>query len=155
MELTYPSALSPAPPSFRMTFPPGWEERPHATAAAFAVDSNSPEGFHVNVIVLTTRVLADASLDTLVEELQAAPGVASMKPDLQGRRHDTINGHDAVLSAMTLNAEKLPFPLFQTQAAVLLPLEVPYLVHAYATCPAAAADEYATTFRAIFATLRF
>lgn len=155
MELTFPSALSPAAPAFRLNLPPGWEERPHATAAMFAVDTRSPKDFTVNVVVLTTRVHTDDDLDTLVDALQAGPGAQAMEPRLEGRRHDTIDGHDAVLSAVTLTASRLPFPLFQTQAALLLPTEVRQLVHCYATCPAAVAEQYATAFRAIFATLRF
>ena len=155
MELTYPGAISPRPPAFRLQFPDGWQERPHATAVGFAVDTRSPAGFTVNVVVLVTRVLAQLSLEALVDELRAGPTVRAMAPVEQGRRRDVIDGQEAVLSAYTLTAPALPFPLFQAQMAILLPGPVSHLVHGYATCPAAVAESYAKTFRAIFASLRF
>jgi hypothetical protein len=154
MEFVSPSALSPAPPAMAFVLPPGWAQRPHASAAFFAVDGNSPDGFAVNLVVLATRVLTDSSLDELVTALDAAPGAAAMAPELQGRRHESVAGHDAVLSAFTLRSPSLPFPLFQTRAALLVPGGVPHLVHAYATCPAASAERYAVVFRAIFAAMR-
>ncbi|WP_117211342.1 hypothetical protein [Allorhizocola rhizosphaerae] len=155
MQLTYPGPLSPTPPAFRLSLPAGWEERPHATAAAFAVDSRSPAGFTVNLIVLLTRVLTDDTLDQLIDQLQAAPAAGVMQPRLEGRQRSTIDGHDAVLSALTLTAPSLPFPLFQAQAALLIGGQTQHLVHCYATCPAAVAEQYGTAFRAIFETLRF
>jgi hypothetical protein len=154
VELTYPSALSPAPPAFRLSLPEGWEERPHATASAFAVDTRSPADFTVNLVVLSTRVLVETTLDELVETAAAAHGAKMLDPRLHGRRHETIDGHDAVLSAVTFRSDRLAFPLFQTQAALLTGQGTKHLIHCYATCPAAFADDYATTFRAIFASLR-
>ncbi|WP_213455525.1 DcrB/PsbP domain-containing protein [Rhizomonospora bruguierae] len=154
MELTYPSALSPAPPPFRLSLPDSWEERPHATASAFAVDTNSPADFTVNLVVLSTRVLVEATLDALVDTAAEARGTKMLDPRVHGRRHEPIDGHDAVLSAVTFRSDRLPFPLFQTQAALLTGQGTKHLIHCYATCPAAFADDYATTFRVIFASLK-
>ncbi|MEV8517465.1 DcrB-related protein [Dactylosporangium sp. NPDC051484] len=153
MELTYPSLLSPAPPAFRLSLPESWQERAHASASAFAVDTHSPADFTVNLVVLSSRVLTEASLDELFEAAAESNKTNMLEPQLHGRRHETIDGRDAVLSAVTFRSEKLPFPLFQTQAALLVGQGTKHLLHCYSTCPAAFADDYAVTFRAIFASL--
>lgn len=155
MDLTFPSEISPATPPFRMRLPAGWEPRPHATAAGFAVDTRSPEGFTVNLVVLVSRVIGDATLDELVDAAHAAPANARYGARELGRQRTRIAGNDAVLSVVTLEQEDLPFPIFQAQAALLLAGDdgISHLVHAYATCPSALSDRYAAAFRAMFATL--
>jgi hypothetical protein len=155
MDLSFPSEVSPAPPAFRLRLPAGWEQRTHATAAAFAVDTRSPQGFTVNLLVLLTSVPGRTDLDQLVDALHAAPGNARLRPRSHGRQRTTISGHDAVLSVFTLEDPELPFPLFQARAALLVPRtdRVGELVHCYATCPAALSEHYAAAFRASFSSL--
>jgi hypothetical protein len=152
MELTYPSALSPAPVSFRLRLADGWEPRPHASAAAFAIDTRSPEQFTVNLLMLTTRVRRDASLEELVEAAQSSPQTARFGPTVQRRVRHEIGGREALLSVLTLAK---PMPLFQAQVAVLVRRDsgLHDLVHGYATCPAALAKQYGAVFRAMFETL--
>ncbi|WP_173161373.1 hypothetical protein [Phytohabitans suffuscus] len=152
MELTYPNEHTPLPVTFRLRLASGWQPRPHATAAACAVDSRSPKEFAVNLVVLVTRVLADTSLAELVRAIHESPQTSGLDPSVQGPTPDRIGGYDALLSVLTFTKE---LPLFQAQAAVLVPRggQARDLVHLYATCPAAVAKQYATAFRAMFATL--
>lgn len=155
MELTYPDELSPPPLPFRLRLPDGWQARPHATAAGFAVDTRSPDGFTVNLVVLLTRVLTDADLDQLVTDTQAA-GTAGLTVRELGRQRGSTSGWETRYSVRTFDDGTLPFPLFQAQAALLVPRteSVREFVHCYATCPAALSDRYAATFRQMFDSLR-
>jgi hypothetical protein len=152
MELIYPSELSPAPVAFRLRLADGWEPRPHASAAAFAVDTRSPEQFTVNLLMLTTRVRQDAGLEELVEAAQSSPQTAQFGPTVQRRIRHEIGGREALLSVLTLDR---PMPLFQAQVAILVRRDngVHDLVHGYATCPATLAKQYGAVFRAMFETL--
>ena len=62
-ELRYPSDDFPAPVGVRVTAPDGWLSLPHV-ALPLALGREVPEGeFNPNVIVVVSRVRADATLD--------------------------------------------------------------------------------------------
>ncbi|WP_454041329.1 hypothetical protein [Cellulosimicrobium sp. Marseille-Q8652] len=62
-ELRYPSDDFPAPVGVRVTAPDGWLPLPHV-ALPLALGREVPEGeFNPNVIVVVSRVRADATLD--------------------------------------------------------------------------------------------
>ena len=74
----------------------------------------------------------------------------------EGTTRASIAGYDAILSAFSVDPDDAPFPVFQTEAALLVPTRNDArfdLVQMHGTCPAASAPQYGATFRSIMQSL--
>lgn len=157
MDLIYPSASFPPPPSLRMTVPDGWQPLPMPDAVVAAADPDSPAGFRVTLLVVTTRVVrTDAGLDQLVASAHARTAAQFPSTTTKGSERAEIAGHDAVVTARTIATDRTPSLLFQAEAMLLVPTahpDVRDLVQITGTCPADVADRYGAIFRAAMQSL--
>ncbi len=158
MDLTYPSATFPPPPSMRMTVPDGWAPLPMPDSVIAAADPDSPPEFRVTILAVVSRVVrSDADLDTLVAAAHARTAAQFPTATVQGADRTEIAGHDAVVTARTISTDRSPMLLFQAEAMLLAPTAHPDardLVQITGTCPAAAADHYGAIFRSCMQSLR-
>lgn len=158
MDLTYPSATFPPPPSLRLTVPDSWQPLPMPDAVVAAADPNSPPEFRVTMLAVVTRVIrSDADLDALAAAAHART-VATFPSAVNRASEPTeIAGYPAVVTAWTITVDLAPFQLFQAEALLVVPTAHPDardLIQLTGTCPAALADHYAKAFRASMQSLQ-
>ncbi len=156
MDLSFPGPTFPAPPSLSLRCPDGWEPVFLANALIAARDGESPEGFQVNMVVVTTRLVDDTlGLNGLVDDMHART-IADMAGQLQQTSTSTLAQREARLSVWLLEPAGSPFPLFQVEAVLLVKSSndrISHLVQMHGTAPAGYAEHYGGVFRAIFDTL--
>jgi hypothetical protein len=158
MDLTYPSATFPPPPSLRLTVPDSWQPLPMPDAIVAAADPNSPPEFRVTMLAVVTRVVrSDADLDALAATVHSRTVATFPSATNRGSETTEIAGHPAVVTAWTITVDRPPFELFQAEALLVVPTAHPDardLIQLTGTCPAALADHYASAFRASMQTLQ-
>lgn len=152
MDLTYPSATFPPPPSLRLTVPDTWQPLPMPDATVCAADPDSPPEFRVTMLAVVTRVVrSDAGLDALVETAHRRSTATFPSAVVRGSEQAEIAGYPAVVTAWTIRVDRAPFELFQAEALLVVPTahpDVRDLIQLTGTCPSALADHYAAAFRA-------
>ncbi len=158
MDLSFPGPMFPAPPSLSLRCPDSWEPLFLANALVAARDTASPEGFMVNVVVVTTRLIDDSlgrDLDHIVDEMHART-IVDLHGVMQQTSTATLARREARMTAWLLEPAGSPFPLFQVEAALLVASSndrISHLVQMHGTAPAGYAEHYGAIFRAIFDTL--
>lgn len=158
MDLTYPSAVFPPPPSLRLTVPDSWQPLPMPDAVVAAADPNSPPEFRVTMLAVITRVVrSDADLDGLVAAAHSRTRAMFAVATDRGSETTEIAGYPAVVTAWAITVDRAPFDLFQAEALLVVPTAHPDardLIQLTGTCPAALADHYAAAFRASMQSLQ-
>lgn len=158
MDLIYPSASFPPPPSLRLTVPDTWRPLPMPDAVVAAADPDSPPEFRVTILAVVTRIVrSDADLDALVTVAHRRTTAAFPSAALRRSEPAEIAGHPAVITAWTLQPEVSSFELFQAEALLVVPTAHPDirdLIQLTGTCPSALADHYAAAFRGSMNSLR-
>lgn len=152
MDLIYPSATFPPPPSLRMTVPDTWQPLPMPDATVCAFDPDSPPEFRVTMLAVVTRVVrTDADLEALAAAAHRRTTNTFPSATVRGSETTEIAGYPAVVTAWTIRVDLAPFELFQAEALLVVPTahpDVRDLVQLTGTCPSALADHYAAAFRA-------
>ncbi|MCB2178092.1 MAG: hypothetical protein KQH57_19970 [Actinomycetales bacterium] len=155
MDLSYPSADFPGPPSLTVAVPDGWVRLDQADTVVAAVDPASPQGAATTFLVTVARVVGEQDLDGLVGR-QVSVAAEGLGATVERQRREQVAGLDAVWSAFSLPARSdRPVSLFQAQTALLVPRRprVRDLVTMVATCSADLAPRYGEVFREIFLSL--
>lgn len=155
MDITYPSDDFPGLPGLRLAVPEGWMPLDHPDAVAGAVDPESPTEFTTNLLVLTSRVIGDYTLDDVVER-QVSQAVAQLGGKVERQERRRIGDVDSVWTEFTFPATgESGVVLFQTQVTVLIPRvrDIADAVTLVGTCAAGASERYAPLFEEIFLSL--
>ena len=121
MDLSYPSADFPGPPSLTVAVPDGWVRLDQADTVVAAVDPASPQGAATTFLVTVSRVVGEQDLDGLVGP-QVGAATQGLGAVLERQRREQIAGLDAVWSATSVHpTADRPVPVFQAQATLLVP----------------------------------
>jgi len=155
MDIIYPSADFPGPPSLRMAVPNGWRPMNYPDAALAVVDPESPEGVTVNLVVTINRIVGDQSLAE-VADIQLADTTVDLGGQVERRAEEPVAGYPAVWAALSYPPRgERRVSLFQAYTTLLVPrrARVADVVTMIATCPAALAEHYGAVFRAAFLSL--
>lgn len=157
LDLTYPSATFPPPPSMRMSVPRGWQPLPMPDAVMAAFDTSSPADFRVTILLVASRVVrSDADLAALAAAAHARTE-RQLAPTTEGSGRSVIANHDAILTVRTITTELADFLVFQTEALLVVPSASPDvrdLIQITGTCPATLAEHYGAIFRAAMQSLQ-
>ncbi|MBN2114188.1 MAG: hypothetical protein JW785_08700 [Acidimicrobiia bacterium] len=134
-----------------MEVPEGWEPLP-AAGGLIAFGGPAEAGFRANAVVSATRVAPDTDLAAVTSWVHDAGAAALVGFELIGEGRAEVDGHPAVMRAVTfVTGPEGEHRLYQAQVLLLVrdqaKTPVAHLVRFEGTCAAEAARGLTTTFR--------
>ena len=149
MDLNYPSPQFPARPTIGLSLPDSFKPLISPSAIIGAVDTDSPEGFTSNIIVICTRVIVDVTLDEMAADVRDKTVAEYPAARASATEHFQISGRDALATVLALQPAGIDFEVEQFQTVVFVATandEIRDLLQIHATYALSVREHYAPLF---------